>query len=866
MNQVKATLEVVSPPPQLEDFRTDVVILEALSALTKNPESAALAAYASSTTSALAQRAKANYKEVHDRLAPEVQELKRMVTELSEAADAAREQHPWNPEDLMASATAAWQKLPPPVTLHSSLSLLLPKSRRDQLVILLLLAIGLAVLVLAPRSDFRLLAALAIGLVCLIRLSISFKARFLDSVTKRDEVERGKRVDLASQAYAAFLESFGSEQYLAVLELARKAKQNLTAAARSQWTQILQLAANELATEKNELATEEADKHQERLWGEKLRVVNRSALDDDGQDLWVAIPAFDELSAVMSISNSYALGIAGPRGAGKTSLLRRLSEGRDGLGFSYRIQLSAPVDFSSRDFLLHLFATVCKAVGGRDLPIYEPARMEKESSAYKKMTDAFGIIFALTAGSFLVRSFSLRVSSPTFCFAACAVLALALMIRSMISKANTADDSLDWKLYKIKSNRYTGPFFALGTSMLLVAPLPPGVRPGAITGLLITGGLLLWGSRSRSTQGLRRFFGIPIFLVPHRLEQIMTIKEAKASELLRTIRFQLSYTSGWSGGVTAAVPLLGLSATRLGTGQHSWSPTQRTVPEIVEDFKQFMSELNQGSRGKTLILIDEVDKIEDPTAARKFINEIKTLFGASGCCFVVTVSEEALRSFETRGVTLRNEFDSAFDDVLRIGFFNFHHMVALSNRRIVGPSLVFLALVHALSGGLPREIVRNLRFLASIATEDTAVHPELSYVALRMVDRMLRGAAHAVLEADYNGEDHSILLQLTSVSFADLSVLNRLAFEVVQRYSNDCRPEGLVGRLECLIVYSALITGLFTDALAAQCLLGADPENSLDLPLDRLPKMMRLIQKNPGQSLAEIRGLAKDLAMNVPWL
>jgi hypothetical protein len=66
----------------------------------------------------------------------------------------------------------------------------------------------------------------------------------------------------------------------------------------------------------------------------------------------------DESSQVTSA------GLAGPRGVGKTSLIEYFA-GRaagDGLHRPLKVTVAAPVQYEPRDFVLHLFASVCEAV------------------------------------------------------------------------------------------------------------------------------------------------------------------------------------------------------------------------------------------------------------------------------------------------------------------------------------------------------------------------------------------------------------------------------------------------------------------------------------------------------------------------
>ena len=61
-----------------------------------------------------------------------------------------------------------------------------------------------------------------------------------------------------------------------------------------------------------------------------------------------------------------ALGLAGPRGAGKSTLMRSLCSVPDRKDSVLGAMVDAPVDYDARDFVLHLFAKVCTEIIGRD--------------------------------------------------------------------------------------------------------------------------------------------------------------------------------------------------------------------------------------------------------------------------------------------------------------------------------------------------------------------------------------------------------------------------------------------------------------------------------------------------------------------
>jgi hypothetical protein len=93
----------------------------------------------------------------------------------------------------------------------------------------------------------------------------------------------------------------------------------------------------------------------------------------------------------------------------------------------------------------------------------------------------------------------------------------------------------------------------------------------------------------------------------------------------------------------------------------------------VENFRGYVRGLTE--RHYLVIGIDELDKMESDQTARQFLNDIKGVFGVRNCFYLVSMSEDAMSSFERRGLPFRDVFDSSFDAIQRVAY--------LQPRRIV---------------------------------------------------------------------------------------------------------------------------------------------------------------------------------------
>lgn len=81
----------------------------------------------------------------------------------------------------------------------------------------------------------------------------------------------------------------------------------------------------------------------------------------------VPTSAGGELKRLLTVMSGGSIGVAGPRGSGKTTLIRSFADGRqeiDRRGEILGVLVAAPVVYDAKDFLLYLFETVCRAVLG----------------------------------------------------------------------------------------------------------------------------------------------------------------------------------------------------------------------------------------------------------------------------------------------------------------------------------------------------------------------------------------------------------------------------------------------------------------------------------------------------------------------
>src|SRR6266540_1819890 len=385
-----------------------------------------------------------------------------------------------------------------------------------------------------------------------------------------------------------------------------------------------------------------------------------------------------ELDELLGRLDGASIGVAGPRGCGKSTLIRRYCDDGGRVQtrpekFSWNMLLSpdlpnnsrgdlrclvaAPVDYVPRDFVLHMFAVFCRAVIGR---------YGRKPGVTDRLARG---LYWLRRKGWLVVSLLLR----TFFYAGPGVVLLywTHAIAKQIS---------------VPSSR---------------------VRYAAI-GVISVGILSFAWSSVKTVRLWGRVAG------PGGNKALAVT----ARRHLARVRYLQTHTSGWSGALRLPG---GSQAQRSGSTSRAEQPL--SYPEIVDEFRAFAREVaadvhRNGDR--VFISIDELDKIGSAEQAEHFLNEIKGIFGIPHLYFVVSVSDDALTAFDRRGLPLRDAFDSSFDEIIHVGPLGYEESRRLLYRRVIGLTEPYVALCYCLAGGLARDLIRAARHVVRTAAGLTA--------------------------------------------------------------------------------------------------------------------------------------------------
>jgi hypothetical protein len=212
--------------------------------------------------------------------------------------------------------------------------------------------------------------------------------------------------------------------------------------------------------------------------------------------------------------------------------------------------------------------------------------------------------------------------------------------------------------------------------------------------------------------------------------------ERLAQERVRQIRYVRGSTSDWSMKVgMSGVPHVPLTAEASTSAGQSATEHPMTLPAAIAALRGYLKDAAEIG-GRVVIGIDELDKIAASDEAEQFLNEIKAIFGIRGCYFLISVSEDAVASFELRGMPFRDVLDSTFDDVIRLDHFTLSTTETMLAGRTLHMPVPFMALCHALAGGLPRDVIRVARRLFEL--RDQAGSGRISQLCDRLLASELK--------------------------------------------------------------------------------------------------------------------------------
>jgi hypothetical protein len=613
-----------------------------------------------------------------------------------------------------------------------------------------------------------------------------------------------------------------------------------------------------------------------------------------------------------------SIGIAGPRGAGKSTLLRLfcgpkkiISElkGRPVLS----VLVSAPVEYLSRDFILYLFSTVCQSLLEIEKRQYtRPTLPELDLTGNESILTPFTPLLrrlpraALYLGILLVSLsvslawLSVRYAKPEDGSArqkqqpAAGAPAAENPQPNVTTSETSAPVAVEPPILKLVKALEIKPgtilmwgVFIIAVGLLLAVILKISIFHLLLSTFLgrrsadfltfkffrwkkvIDGGLIRYeldtdmlGTDELEAELQYRAERRRVEALRNTLRREVRVKSLpeQAEDWLRAIKFQQSYTSGWSGALKLPVGLEG-GINRAVT----LAEKQLSLPEIVHYFIRFLEAISQ--QYQVIIGIDELDKLESDEKAQRFLNEIKSIFGLERCFYLISVSENAMSNFERRGLPFRDVFDSSFDSIIYADYLNFSAAKNLIEQRVLGRPIPFFGLSYCLSGGLARDLIRSFRSLMELRGEDADDDKnDLGTLCKALIEAdlkaKLRAVSIGVKKINLDPECDRFLEKLYRLESEFLSeeVMLRAAHEdwLAARPSNDApqttgeedkkvvaaraKLRDFSEELSTYIYYLATLLQFFRNSLSEDELQQAETDGG---GLDKLAKARQVMSINP---------------------
>jgi hypothetical protein len=389
-----------------------------------------------------------------------------------------------------------------------------------------------------------------------------------------------------------------------------------------------------------------------------------------------------------------ALGIAGPRGAGKTTILRYLTAPKAG---SIAVYVPAPVRYESNELLVRIFELLATAYLGKNWQSLGSRRLSMLGVALSGLLTYAGI------GAFWlgVRHYSLRI------------------------------DSLEW----------TGAFLLL---------------------LGIFGFIYVTTTRRPSS-------ALYTFRPYESRQRDAQIRQAR--RVLEGLRWQQQRATTDSIGSAPWSGLLNVAR------QRSTTLTQREIgrPRLVGDFQDFVRMVvDDRAVDRVIIAIDELDKLPTIDDATAVVTELKDILHIEGTHVIVSVSEEVLDRFVSRGIPRRDVFDSSFDEIIEVPLLSATEAVRVLQSRATAFPREWALICYALSGGVTRDLLRYAR--RCVALYRTSSEFQRDNVLDQLVGEVARERVLSFLRAE------GVLARLTDLGRKELALTSQgMARKQIQR-------------------------------------------------------------------------------------
>ncbi|MFJ5695810.1 P-loop NTPase fold protein [Arthrobacter sp. NPDC093125] len=379
---------------------------------------------------------------------------------------------------------------------------------------------------------------------------------------------------------------------------------------------------------------------------------------------------------------SSAIGIAGPRGSGKSTLMRGLAT--DAKHVDRSVWLTAPVRYDSVDFIRRLYLEVARKVDDKHGGEFGKFQRRKSTTVLVARASLGLFVSAIGAALFALESWSFELSVVQ---ATATVLTVSGLVMALLSYIK------EWR-----------------------------------------GSYSLWRSGEQ-----------------HHKQSAIQAKEALT---------RLSYDSETNTKRKNVVKFLAGNVSLEDENSVTLKDRALSHADLVTGLRKLLKAFADDEKRKPIIVvIDELDKISLTSDLIDTVNDLKDLFHIEGVHFVVSVSTDALSSFEQRGLFTRDAFDSSFDTIISVETLSLDESLQVISKRAEGFPPLVGAFCHAWSGGLPRELLRVARRCVEIQRSTKESQP-VELLVRKLVAEDIKSLVEAALRSTEAAAEREHLWQL----------------------------------------------------------------------------------------------------------
>lgn len=261
-----------------------------------------------------------------------------------------------------------------------------------------------------------------------------------------------------------------------------------------------------------------------------------------------------------------------------------------------------------------------------------------------------------------------------------------------------------------------------------------------------------------------------------------------------------------------------------------------TLSALTNRFIEYIKEVSELFNQKMIICIDELDKMDNPEDVKQILREIKGALFVKNSYYLISISQDAAHSFQNRLSVGRDIFESTFDELIMLKRLDSRQTWEIIKKRLHSGETqtseaeekmkINAAALALMAGGIPREIIRNLRETLLQYNRFDQVHPHEICIFLfqRKIDGFIQNIGTVPITGEQSLDLYNTLKEIKLKLAKPAKVTSRSIKEVIESL------EKCIGIVDPEQLYLKVTTG------------SAETEKaSYDAIVDEIKKLVELI-------------------------